>query len=238
MSSIAFPKKFNISHLKTIKALTENQKITLDAFQNGAAPSNLVLSGSAGTGKTFLALYLAMEQVLNRETPYEKVVIVRTAVPTKDMGFMPGTKEEKEALFMAPYKQLFTVLFGIYETDRLWSALEMGGLVEFMTTSYIRGVTIDNAVVVVDEYQNMSYHELASCITRLGEYTKVIFAGDTKQIDLVSYKENTTHAVDHFRSIIDMMTGFTCVDFTQADSVRSGLVRDFLRCEEIYAKKV
>ena len=152
MSSIAFPKKFNISHLKTIKALTENQKITLDAFQNGAAPSNLVLSGSAGTGKTFLALYLAMEQVLNRETPYEKVVIVRTAVPTKDMGFMPGTKEEKEALFMAPYKQLFTVLFGIYETDRLWSALEMGGLVEFMTTSYIRGVTIDNAVVVVDEY--------------------------------------------------------------------------------------
>ena len=218
------PSKLRLEHLAKLEPLTSNQKIAFDGFASG---SHLCLDGSAGTGKTFISLYLALESVFKKE--YSKVIIVRSAVPTRDMGFLPGTQEEKEDAYTAPYKAIVNDLFD--DTDA-WSKLVQSRQIEFLTTSFIRGLTIKDAVVIVDESQNCNYHELCSVITRLDEECRFIMAGDYYQSDFT--RKGDQYGIKDFIEIIKHMNGFEHVEFTWEDIVRSGFVRDFIMTKELY----
>jgi len=213
-------KKANFNDMFEFEPQTTNQRIAYDAWDDD---DNLVLTGSAGTGKTFVAMYLAIEAVLTKETPYDRVVIVRSVVPTRDMGFLPGTIEEKKEVFETPYKAICNELFG---DVNIYDRMIANNQLQFTTTSFIRGLTIDNAVVIVDEMQNLNFHELDSIITRLGVNTKIIFAGDAAQTDLV--KTNERNGILDFMKIIQGMDEFEMVEFGIQDIIRSGLVKSYL----------
>ena len=217
------PLRLKLEHLVKLDPLTQNQKLAFDSFASG---NHLCLDGSAGTGKTFISLYLALEAVFKKE--YEKVIIVRSAVPTRDMGFLPGTQEEKEDAYTAPYKAIVNDLF---EDSDGWTKLTSGKQVEFLTTSFIRGITLKNAIVIIDESQNCNYHELCSVITRLGEDCRFIMAGDYYQSDF--NRKGDQDGISEFIKIIKNMRAFDHIEFKWEDIVRSGFVRDFIMTKEM-----
>lgn len=217
------PLRLKLEHLVKLDPLTQNQKLAFDSFASG---NHLCLDGSAGTGKTFISLYLALEAVFNKE--YEKVIIVRSAVPTRDMGFLPGTQEEKEDAYTAPYKAIVNDLF---EDSDAWTKLTSGRQIEFLTTSFIRGITLKNAIVIIDESQNCTYHELCSVITRLGEDCRFIMAGDYYQSDFT--RKGDQNGISYFINIIKNMRAFDHIEFKWEDIVRSGFVRDFIMTKEM-----
>ncbi|HAW03303.1 MAG TPA: hypothetical protein DCW83_01375 [Saprospirales bacterium] len=205
--------------------LTLNQEKTYKSWDDG---DNLVLTGSAGTGKTFMALYLALEDVLDKETEHDKLVVIRSMVPTRDMGFLPGTKQEKEDAFTLPYKNICHELFGDKSSyNKMISANQM----QFDSTSFIRGTTYDNTVIVVDEMQNLNFHELDSVITRVGRHSKIIFCGDYKQSDF-KYDDEKAGIVK-FLQIVEQLKNFTIVNFGWEDIVRSDFVRDYIMTKEM-----
>ena len=217
------PLRLKLEHLVKLDPLTQNQKLAFESFASG---NHLCLDGSAGTGKTFISLYLALEAVFNKE--YEKVIIVRSAVPTRDMGFLPGTQEEKEDAYTAPYKAIVNDLF---EDSDAWTKLTSGKQIEFLTTSFIRGITLKNAIVIIDESQNCTYHELCSVITRLGEDCRFIMAGDYYQSDFT--RKGDQNGISYFINIIKNMRAFDHIEFKWEDIVRSGFVRDFIMTKEM-----
>ena len=225
MSNQFRPTKLRIEHLIEREPWTSAQK---DAFKSYKAGQHLALMGAAGTGKTFIATYLALEEVLDKNTPYEKIVFVRSAVPTRDMGFLPGTLEEKEEAYKAPYKAIVEELFN---ESIAWDKLVNDKKIEYLTTSYIRGLTIKNAIVIIDEAQNCNYHELCSIITRLGEDTKILVCGDHYQSDFRTEKDK--EGLNGFLYIIRHMKYFDIINCTWEDIVRSGLVRDFLMTKDL-----
>lgn len=206
--------------LKKIEPLTENQKNAFDAYKAG---KNLMLHGIAGTGKSFLSLYLSLNEVMNGDGSYDKIVIVRSVVPTRDMGFLPGNNREKAKVYELPYYAICTELFGRGDAYEILKQKEM---VEFISTSFIRGITLNNCIIVVDEMQNMSLHELDSIITRVGKNCKIIFSGDFRQSDFT--KENEKSGIVDFMKIIERMKAFYFVDFDENDIVRSGLVKSYI----------
>ena len=208
---------------------TDNQQKAFDAWDDG---DNLVLAGSAGTGKTFVALYLALESVLERETPYNKCIIVRSVVPTRDMGYLPGTVEEKKEVFETPYKAICQELFN---DNAAYNKLINSHQIEFTTTSFIRGLTIDNSIIIVDEMQNLNFHELDSVITRVGENCRVIFSGDYHQSD---FKDQTERdGIQRFLRIIEQLRNFSVVTFGWQDIVRSDFLRDYIMTKEMLGMK-
>ena len=217
------PLRLKLEHLVKLDPLTQNQKLAFDSFASG---NHLCLDGSAGTGKTFISLYLALEAVFKKE--YEKVIIVRSAVPTRDMGFLPGTQEEKEDAYTAPYKAIVNDLF---EDQEAWGKVIATNSVEFLTTSFIRGITLKNAIVIVDESQNCTYHELCSVITRLDEDCRFIMAGDYYQSDFT--RKGDQDGISEFIKIIKNMRAFDHIEFKWEDIVRSGFVRDFIMTKEM-----
>lgn len=217
-------KKLRLENLRAIEPITSSQQ---EVFKSWKEENNLILSGSAGSGKTFLALALALETVLDNGNTIDKVVVVRSAVPTRDVGFLPGTMEEKEAAYLVPYVAIVTELF---EDKDAWTKLSAQGNIEFLTTSYIRGMTISNAIVIVDEMQNLTFHELDSVITRLGINCKLILCGDYYQSDF--HKEGDKKGILQFLNIVESMKRFDHVEFTWEDIVRSGLVRDYIMTKE------
>jgi phosphate starvation-inducible protein PhoH and related proteins len=219
------PSKLRLEHLQKLKALTKNQEKVFDSYKAG---KNLVLSGSAGTGKTFLALYLGLNDILDKNNTMQKVVIVRSALPTRDMGFLPGEKEEKEAAYMDPYISTVNELFNDKEG---WKKMISFKNIEFITTSFIRGITLNDSVIIVDEAQNCNYHELCSIITRVGKNCKLILCGDYYQSDFV--KESDKSGLYSFINIINNMKSFDHIEFSWKDIVRSGLVRDFIMTKEM-----
>ena len=190
-------------------------KETVEAYDSG---DSLVLAGSAGTGKTFVALSLALEDVLDKEVPYDKCVIVRSIVPTRDIGYLPGDEEEKKDAYTGPYRSICSELF---QSADAWTKLKQAGTVQFMSTSFIRGMTISNAIVVLDEMQNLTFHELDSIITRVGQNCKFIMCGDYYQSDFT--KETDKTGILKFLSIIEQLKNFTVVEFGWEDIVRSDL---------------
>jgi len=222
------PSKLRAEHLKKLEPLTKNQEIVFDSYDKG---NHLILSGSAGTGKTFLATYLGLQSVLGKDNQ-NKLVIVRSALPTRDMGFLPGEKEEKEAAYMDPYIAIVNELFVDKEG---WRKMIQFKHIEFLTTSFIRGITINDAVVIVDEAQNCTFHELCSIITRLGENCRFILCGDYYQSDFVKQSEKS--GLYSFINIINNMKYFDHIEFEWNDIVRSGLVRDFIMTKEMLEKK-
>ena len=200
--------------------LTENQKKTFDAWDDG---DNLALVGSAGTGKTFLALYLALECITDRDNQYEKITLFRSVVPTRDMGYLPGTVGEKMEVFETPYKNIICELLG---GDQPYKRLLHTHQFEFMTTSFIRGLTVDNSIIIVDEFSNLNFHEMDSIITRVGENTRIMFCGDASQSDLV--KTNERNGIVDFMNILKKMPSFDTIEFGVNDICRSGLVKEYL----------
>lgn len=218
-------KRLKIEHLLTYEPITQNQKITYDSWDDG---DHLVLCGSAGTGKTFVGMYLALGDVLDKQYEQDKLVIVRSVVPTREMGYLPGSIEEKVDAYTAPYRAIAHELFN----EKLaYNMLEAQGAITFMSTSYIRGQTIDDAIILVDEMQNLTYHELDSIITRVGRNTRIIFSGDYYQSDL--NKETDKNGILDFMNITEVMNNFTTVEFGWADIVRSDFVRDYIMTKEM-----
>ena len=199
--------------LREIEPLTRNQ---LKVFESS---KNLVLHGLAGTGKTFISCYLAFDDMAKNE--YERLVIIRSAVPTRDIGFLPGTEKEKQSVYEEPYKDICIDLFGRGDAYQI---LKQKNIVDFMTTSFIRGITLRNAVIVIDECQNMSFHELDSIITRMGNHCRVMFCGDFKQADL---KTGQSGMLD-FLHVLKRMEEFDFIEFEVEDIVRSTFVKNYI----------
>jgi phosphate starvation-inducible PhoH-like protein len=219
------PLKLRIDDLRTFEPLTENQEKVYKAWNED---NHLVLTGSAGTGKTFSAVYLGLEQVLDKGNQLEKVVITRSIVPTREIGFLPGSMEEKMEPYSGPYRAICTELF---QDTKAYDKLVEQDAVEFLSTSYIRGTTFNDAVIIVDEMQNLTFHELDSVITRIGQNCRIIFCGDYLQSDFT--KESDKNGFGKFLKIIEHMTKFSVVTFTWADIVRSDFVRDYIMTKEM-----
>ena len=226
MTSSKKNKEINHSNLVTVKSITDNQKLVFDSWKEG---KNQFLFGAAGTGKTFISLYLALQSVMNLKKPYDKVVLVRSLIPTREIGFLPGDEEDKAALYQVPYQNMVQFIFEMpneQEFNSLYDRLKRQGTLYFLSTSFLRGLTFDNAVIIVDECQNMNFHELDTIITRVGQDSRIIFCGDFDQTDLV--KQNERNGLHDFLRILEEMEEFHCLEFTIGDIVRSGFVRSYL----------
>jgi phosphate starvation-inducible PhoH-like protein len=220
--------KLKIDNLKTITPLTENQRRFFDAYKQG--DYFIALLGSAGSGKSFIAMYKILEEIMDKGNSYSKLVIVRSAVPTRDQGFLPGTLSDKMEVYEEPYDMIAQSLFGRKDA---YSRLKEQSYVEFISTSNLRGCTFDNAIVMFDEIQNANYAEISTVITRIGNNSKLIMCGDFKQNDLI-YRKNDTSGFLKFIDIAKSMSEFTEIVFTIDDIVRSDLVKAWIIAEEVY----
>lgn len=212
--------------MRKIQPLTPTQSDLFDSYREDY---NVAAIGTAGTGKTMCAMYLALNSVL-QTAGYERVIIIRSAVQTREQGFMPGTKQQKEAVFEQPYADITNDLFGRGDA---YNILKSKGTIEFMTSSFVRGLTFDNAIIIVDECQSMTYHELDTIITRVGESSKIVFCGDTKQDDLeISRNRADVSGLAEFLRVLDRIDSFETIQFTTQDIVRSGLVKEYIMAKE------
>lgn len=214
-----------LDDLLEYEPITVNQKLAFEAWEDD---DNLVLAGTAGTGKTFIALYMALEELLDPDSFYRRIVIIRSVVPTRDIGFLPGTAEEKKDMYNIPYKNICAELFG---DAGAYNKLITARQIDFESTSFIRGSTFDDSIIIVDEMQNLTFHELDSVITRVGRNSKIIFCGDYKQSDFKYQDEKD--GLFKFMAILEQMKNFSIVQFGWDDIVRSGMVRDYIMTKEM-----
>ena len=213
-------------YLVDVEPLTENQKKLFAAYQEG---KHLVAYGAAGTGKTFITLYNALKDVLDERSPYDKIYIVRSLVATREIGFLPGDHEDKSSLYQIPYKNMVKYMFEMPDDasfEMLYANLKTQGTISFWSTSFIRGTTLDNSIVIVDEFQNLNFHELDSIITRVGENSKIMFCGDATQSDLI--KSNEKNGIVDFMKVLRIMPSIDIIEFGVEDIVRSGLVKEYI----------
>ena len=214
------------SDLVKIEPVTDNQKVVFESYKKG---QNQFLYGCAGTGKTFVTLYLAMQEVLRNDTPYDRVVMVRSLIPTREIGFLPGDEEDKAALYQVPYSNMVQYMFkqpNEQAFSMLYDRLKTQGSFYFLSTSFLRGLTFDNSIIIVDECQNLNFHELDTIVTRVGQDSKIMFCGDFMQTDLS--KVNERNGLHDFLRILEEMEEFNCLEFNIGDIVRSGFVRNYL----------
>lgn len=206
--------------LVSVVPKTDNQRKVFES------DGHLVLHGVAGTGKTFLSLYLGLKHLFEGEC--DKIVLVRSAVPTRDIGFLPGNDKDKAEIYESPYRDICQELFSRGDAYQI---LKANNQVDFRTTSFIRGTTIRDSVIIVDECQNMTMHELDSIMTRVGDNCRVIFSGDFRQSDLKS------NGLKDFFAILSSMGEFDHVEFTVDDIVRSGLVKSYIKAKNKYESR-
>ena len=219
-------KPINIEHLREVEPLTDNQIKAFDAYDAG---KHLFLYGCAGTGKTFVAMYLALREILTGTSSYEKLYLVRSLVPTREIGFLPGDHDDKSNLYQIPYKNMVEHMFKMPDDpayNMLYDNLKAQETISFWSTSFLRGTTLDNYIVIVDECQNLNFHELDSIITRVGQNCKIIFAGDALQTDLI--KTNEKNGILDFMKILEVMDEFESIEFDVNDIVRSGLIKSYI----------
>ena len=220
--------KIKLDHLRTFDALTDHQQEFFDAYKRG--DYFIGLFGSPGVGKTFLALYRGLEEVLSRDNPFKQIVVVRSAVQVRDQGFLPGDLDEKMAIYETPYKEICNTLFGREDS---WDRLKEQGYARFISTTAIRGISIDDSIIIFDESQSATFHELSSVISRVGHRSKIIFVGDLKQNDLIKSKYDVS-GLGEFLQVAKSMSEFTHITFTPDDIVRSSLVKSFIiACEKL-----
>ena len=219
-------KPINTDMMRDIEPLTENQKKLFESYKNG---KNLVAYGAAGTGKTFITLYNALQDALDPSTPYDKIYIVRSLVATREIGFLPGDHDDKSFLYQIPYKNMVKYMFEMpsdADFQMLYGNLKAQNTIDFWSTSFIRGTTLDKAIIIVDEFQNLNYHELDSIMTRVGTDTKIMFCGDATQTDLI--KQNERNGIHDFMRILRVMPSLDIIEFGVEDIVRSGLCKEYL----------
>ena len=223
---MAKQKDITFNQLNQIKPVTESQKVVFETYKNGM---NQFLFGCAGTGKTFISLYLALQDVLKNETPYDKVIVVRSLIQTREICFLPGDEEDKAALYQVPYSNMMQFMFeqpNEQAFSMLYDRIKAQGSFYFLSTSFLRGLTFDNSIIIVDECQNLNFHELDTIITRVGQDSKIMFCGDFGQTDLT--KMNERNGLMNFLQILQEMEEFNCTEFDIGDIVRSGFVRNYL----------
>jgi predicted ribonuclease YlaK len=219
-------KPINVESMRIIEPLTDNQERLFKSYSNA---KNLVAYGAAGTGKTFITLYNALRDVLDEKTPYEKIYLVRSLVATREIGFLPGDHEDKSSLYQIPYKNMVKYMFEMPDDssfEMLYGNLKSQGTISFWSTSFIRGTTLDKAIIIVDEFQNLNFHELDSIITRVGEDSKIMFCGDATQSDLI--KTNEKNGIIDFMRILRIMPSFDIIEFGIEDIVRSGICKEYI----------
>ena len=219
-------KPINAEMLRDIEPLTQNQKTLFDSYATG---KNIVAYGVAGTGKTFITLYNALRDVLDEKTPYERIHIVRSLVATREIGFLPGDHEDKSYLYQIPYIDMVKYMFEMpseADFEMLYGNLKTQDTITFLSTSFIRGTTFDKSIIIVDEYQNLNYHELDSIMTRVGSDSKIMFCGDATQSDLV--RTNERNGLIDFMKILRLMSSVDILEFGVEDIVRSGLVKEYI----------
>ena len=219
-------KEITFNQLTNIKPVTDSQKVVFDSWKQG---QNQFLYGCAGTGKTFISLYLALSEVLKNETPYDKVIMVRSLIPTREIGFLPGDEEDKSALYQVPYSNMMQFMFeqpNEQAFSMLYDRIKQQGSFYFLSTSFLRGLTFDNSIIIVDECQNLNFHELDTIITRVGQDSKIVFCGDFSQSDLT--RTNERNGLMDFLQILQEMEEFNCIEFNIGDIVRSGFVSNYL----------
>ena len=219
-------KEVNMNDLVTIKPITDNQKVVFSTWKKGL---NQFLFGAAGTGKTFISLYLALQEIMDLKKPADKVILVRSLIPTREIGFLPGDEEDKAALYQVPYRNMVQFMFEMPNEQAfngLYDKLKSQGSLYFLSTSFLRGLTFDNSIIIVDECQNLNFHELDTIITRVGQDSKIMFCGDFGQTDLI--KNNEKNGLHDFMRILEEMKEFNCTEFNIGDIVRSGFVRSYL----------
>ena len=219
-------KEINKNNLVSIKPITDNQKEVFSTWKKG---KNQFLFGCAGTGKTFISLYLALNDIFDLKSKYERVVLVRSLIPTREIGFLPGDEEDKAALYQVPYSNMMQFMFeqpNEQAFESLYNRIKAQGSFYFLSTSFLRGLTFDNTIIIVDECQNLNFHELDTIITRVGQDSKIFFCGDFSQSDLT--KMNERNGLMDFLQILQEMEEFNCVEFNIGDIVRSGFVRNYL----------
>lgn len=216
--------KVHVHDLKPIYPLTQNQELFFNWYQRDFTA--MFLHGVAGTGKTYIALYNAFKEILEKVSPYKRVILVRSAVPSRDIGHLPGDEKEKTEVYLQPYKEILRDLFPRFG-DMAFLKLREQALLDFTTTSFVRGITFDHSIIIVDECQSMTYHELDSVITRCGERSKIIFCGDYRQNDLI-YRKNDRSGIKDFMNVLQNMSKCFFLEFHNEDIVRSGLVKEYI----------
>jgi len=223
-------KPLSTDYLIDIEPLTDNQKVLFKSYKDG---KNIIAYGCAGTGKTFITLYNAIRDVLNENTPYERIYLVRSLVSTREIGFLPGDHEDKADIYQIPYKHMVKYMFQMpsdADFEMLYGNLRSQDTIKFWSTSFLRGTTLDNSIIIVDEFQNLNFHELDSIITRVGENSKIMFCGDASQSDLT--KSNERNGIHDFMNILRKMESFDIIEFEVEDIVRSGLVKEYILAKQ------
>lgn len=215
--------------LNTLTPKTDTQRAFLEAFYQDIPV--IMQVGSAGTGKTFLALYAALSDVLDRSTVFEKVILIRSSVQARQIGHLKGTEDEKNEVYESAYEALCDQLLVFKQKN--YHNLKAKGLIEFHNTSFLRGKTFDNAIIIVDECENCTYHELCTAFTRLGINSRIVFAGDFKQCDLKGTKHDQSGLGEFLKVLNAMPKGsYEQITYRPEDVVRSGIVKEFLLAEE------
>lgn len=223
-------KPLGSEYLIDIEPISDNQKKFFDSYKED---KHLVAYGCAGTGKTFITLYNALKNVLDENSLFEKIYLVRSLVATREIGFLPGTHEDKADIYQIPYKNMVKYMFQMpsdADFEMLYGNLKSQETIKFWSTSFLRGTTLDNAIIIVDEFQNLTFHELDSIITRIGENSKIMFCGDATQSDLS--KTNDRNGIFDFIKILQSMPSVDLVEFGIDDIVRSGLVKEYLLAKQ------
>ena len=219
-------KPLSAGYLLDIEPITDNQRVLFESYKAG---KHLIAYGAAGTGKTFVTLYNALKDVLDDHTPYERIYIVRSLVATREIGFLPGDYEDKSDIYQVPYKHMVKYMFQMpsdADFEMLYGNLKSQDTIKFWSTSFLRGTTLDHSIILVDEFQNLNFHELDSIITRVGENSKIMFCGDATQSDLV--KTNDRNGIVDFMNVLRKMPSFDIIEFGIDDIVRSGLVKEYI----------
>ena len=219
-------KPLSSEYLVDIEPITDNQKVLYESYKSD---KHLIAYGAAGTGKTFITLYNALRDVLDPKTPYERIYIVRSLVSTREIGFLPGDHEDKSSYYQIPYKHMVKYMFQMpsdADFEMLYGNLKAQETIKFWSTSFLRGTTLDDSIIIVDEFQNLNFHELDSIITRIGQNSKIMFCGDASQSDLT--KTNDRNGIMDFMNILRKMPSFDIIEFGVDDIVRSGLVKEYI----------